>query len=74
MHVAVKKGETVLFVFNGRAGLEKELRIMVGHKETPIQPQMTSAENGRSDYHIVRKVCQQGQVQCSHYGNGLYLT
>ena len=50
MHVPVKKGETVLFSFNGPEGLEKELRIMVGQKETRAQVKTTSAGSKRSYY------------------------
>jgi hypothetical protein len=61
MRVPLKKGESVSFSFNGPEGLEKELRIMVGSNEIRTQPQMTSAENRRSDYRIAYKFPNKGK-------------
>jgi transglutaminase/protease-like cytokinesis protein 3 len=61
MHVPVKKGETVLFFFNGPAGLEKELRIMVGQNKTRTRAQTTSAEDRRSEYRLAYKFLNKGK-------------
>ena len=61
MRVPVKKDESVSFSFNGPEGLEKELRIMVGQKETRTQAKATSAKNGRSVYVIANKFPNKGK-------------
>jgi hypothetical protein len=68
MHVPVKKGETVLFSFNGPAGLEKDIRIIVGQKESRRQPEATSEENRRSDYRIGHKFTNKGKYNIHMVG------
>ena len=61
MHVLVKKSETVLFSFNGPAGLEKDLRIMVGQKQLRTQAEATLMEHGRSGYRMAYKFANKGK-------------
>ena len=61
MHVSIRKGESIMFSFNGPAGLENDLQIIVGQKKPRTQVKVESEASGKSEYTIPYKFGNKGK-------------